>query len=377
MKYLTLFLLSLFMLGCHEINGTRSDQEVRSKLDSLMHSVVQNKKFSGVVLLGNREKIIYKNAWGIANRDWNIPMSTEDQFDIASLNKSFIAVLVLLAEKDGKWQLEDPITKHLSKGVIKGQFNEKMTFHHLLTHTSGLPDYDGVPDDLKFHNYQKFKRLHFTNTDYLNYIGQLKPLHEPGTAFHYSNFGYHLLALLLEDAYGESFNQLMQRKICRPLNLKNTVSYTSNTEVKKGLVTGYSFDTEKDLWTSNQFIDLSLGRRIFSTADDLYIWAKALDQGKFIDEDMKSKILRNHVQHLDTRLSYGYGLVIHDGSQDFAMGNINLKSPYFIHGGKTEGYKSLMINISGSDLILILLTNSGDQINELLLAENIIKTINN
>ena len=244
-----------------------------------------------------------------------------------------------------------------------------------MTHTSGLTDYNGVPNDLKFNNYQKFKRLNFTNTDYINYIGQLKPLCEPGTEFHYSNFGYHLLALMLEDAYGESFNQLLQRKICDPLNLKNTVSYISNTEVKKDLVTGYSYNAEKDVWNSNQFIDLSLGRRIFSNADDLFAWAKALDHGTLLTENMRSKIQRNHLQHLNPDLSYGYGLVIHDGIHNFAIGNLNLKAPYFIHGGKTEGYKSLMINISGSDLILILLTKSGDQIDELRLAESIIQNL--
>lgn len=375
MKYFTLLTLILFLIGCDEIKDTGAGQGAVSTLDSLMLRVAQNQKFSGVILVGDREKTIYKKAWGTANRDWNIPMSTEHQFDIASLNKSFIAVLVLLAEQDGKWKLQDPVTEHFGQGVAKEHFSKKITLHHLLTHTSGLTDYNGVPNDLKFHNYQKFKRLNFTNADYINYIGQLKPLCEPGEEFHYSNFGYHLLALMLEDAYGESFNQLLQRKICVPLGLKNTVSYASNTEVKKGLVTGYAYNAEKDLWNSNQFIDLSLGRRIFSNADDLYVWSKALDHGTLLTENMRSKIQSNHLQHLNPKLSYGYGLVIHDRIHDFAMGNLNLKAPYFIHGGKTEGYKSLMINISGSDLILILLTNSGDQIDELRLSESIIQTI--
>jgi CubicO group peptidase (beta-lactamase class C family) len=375
MKYFTLLIPILFLIGCDEVKETSDEQDAVSTLDSLMLRVAQNQKFSGVVLVGDREKIIYKKAWGKSNRDWNIPMSTEHRFDIASLNKSFIAVLVLLAEQDGKWKLEDTVTEYFGPGVAKEQFSKKITFHHLLTHTSGLTDYNGVPSDLKFNNYQKFKRLNFTNTDYINYIGQLKPLCEPGTEFHYSNFGYHLLALMLEDAYGESFNQLLQRKICDPLNLKNTVSYISNTEVKKDLVTGYSYNAEKDVWNSNQFIDLSLGRRIFSNADDLFAWAKALDHGTLLTENMKSKIRRNHLQHLNPKLSYGYGLVIHDGIHDIAMGNLNVRAPYFIHGGKTEGYKSLMINISGSDLILILLTNSGDQIDELRLAESIIQNL--
>ncbi len=375
MKYFMYLLMGLFLIGCLENNITSPDKDTVSALDSLMHEVVENQKFSGVILLGNREKIIFKKAWGTANRDWNIPMSTENQFDIASLNKSFIAVLVLLAEQDGKWKLQEPVTKYFSEGIDKGKFSEKITFHHLLTHTSGLADYSGVPNDLKLNNYQKFKRLNFTNKDYINYIGQLKPLSDPGTEFHYSNFGYHLLALMLEDVYQESFNQLLQRKICRPLDLKNTVSYRSNTEVKKGLATGYSYHAEKGVWNSNQFIDLSLGRRIFSNADDLFTWAKALDLGTLLNEEMKQSMQRNHLEDLNPKLSYSYGLVIHDGISDFAMGNLKLKAPYFIHGGKTEGYKSLMINISGSDLILILLTNSGDQIDELRLAESIIKTI--
>lgn len=378
MNYIPIWalILSLILSGCHtedQGRGTDDMDGLQQRLDSLLTSEQVAGRFGGTVALGNSESIYYEFAGGTANRSWDLPINTETRFDIASVNKSMTAALIMKAMEEGRLSTSSRLTDLLEGYDYSGPFDENITIHQLLTHTSGLADYGGVAADLRANDFRKFKRMHFTNGAYVDFISRLEPVGQPGEQFHYSNFGYHLLQIILEDIYEEEFNTILQEKIAQPLGMSRTLSATNNQMVIPELAEGYRFyDGE---WISNSFIDLSIGRRVFSTAKDLYRWARAMNDATFLGRKTLHQIQTNHLRELDDGISYGYGWAVAEEGQQVNMGNLPTDKPYIIHGGSTEGYKSIVANINRGEHIIALLANTGNRTNELVLAQKITELI--
>ena len=228
----------------------------------------------------------------------------------------------------------------------------------MLCHISGLPDYNNISKDLSKNNFSKFKRLHFSNQQYVNFISDLKPVGKPKKQFYYSNFSYHLLCIILEDIYQMSYPELLKKKITSPLKLNNTICETENRNIIKNLATGYNYMPKENNWKKNNFIDLSLGRRIFSTTTDLLKWVQALNSNKILTQESISLMTKNHLTNVDSNLSYGYGWVPYQNKEKFKIGDLNIDLPYIIHGGSTEGYKAMLVNINKGEYIISFLSNS-------------------
>jgi CubicO group peptidase (beta-lactamase class C family) len=171
------------------------------------------------------------------------------------------------------------------------------------------------------------------------------------------------------------FDELLKQKISDPLGMDRTYSTTSNEAIFNETVDAYRFDEEAQGWIKNSFIDLTIGRRVFSTSENLYRWAKAMNDTTFLSEESLNQMTINHLNELEEEVSYGYGWVVYNEGDDFSMGNLNIDKPYIIHGGSTEGYKSILINIEDGEWILSILANSGNRTNELELAQGIIEII--
>lgn len=342
-----------------------------AKIDSLLKAEYEAEQFSGSVVIGNNDSLFYQKHLGLAHRGWKTPIDSNTRFDIASINKSFVGALVLLAVEEAKISLDDRLVDLLQSFRYTGNFNEKVTIHNMLSHTSGLPDYGNVSTPLAAHDFEKFKRLHFTNQEYVDFISQIDPIGPPGKRFYYSNFAYHLLCIILEDVYGLPFSDLLQQKLCTKLNMRHTYASTENREVIPQLAEGYNYNEEKQKWERNNYIDLTLGRRIFSTTSDLYQWGKAMNNTSLFSEDALTQMKINHLKTVTDQMSYGYGWVVFDENTQAQMGNLDIALPYIIHGGSTEGYKSMLVNIDNGKYIIALLANSGARTNEMELTKKI------
>lgn len=367
---LFIFLIGLVNISCNQQKESTNTLEWRDRVERFIISENEKNHFDGTIVIGTKDEIQYEKAIGTANRTWSIKMSSKDRFDIASLNKSFQAALILKAVEEDRISLNDKLIDFFPKE----EFDAAITVHQLLTHTSGLPDYDAVNETLKVDHYKTFKRLWYNNEDYAHFISQLKPTNKPGEQFHYSNFGYHLLAIILEQAYQKSFPDLLREKICIPYGLNHTFSETNNRKVHQNVVEGYTFIDKDSSYQRNNYIDLTLGRRIFSTSEDLYKWAKLLMSEEFISKASYKQMTTNHLDGIEKEISYGYGFVVFDGGT-YNMGNLGINENYIIHGGATEGYKSMLVNLNDGELIIVLLSNIGDRTNELKLTESLIKII--
>lgn len=335
-------------------------------IDSLLTNEIQKEHFSGSLVITNTNGMRYEKTAGLANRTWNIPVDEKTKFDIASVNKLFIATLTLMAVEEGKISLKSRLVDLLAHVEYSGQFNKKITIHQMLSHTSGLPDYDAVANQFKANNFNQFKRKRFSkNESYVDFISQLPIVAEPGEQFYYSNFAYHLLPMILEDLYKMPFQQLLAEKISLPLGLQNTYSSTSNEEVIDNLAIGYIYDQESNNWLNNDFIDLTLGRRIFSNAHDLNLFAQALLTNKLLADRSFKQLTSNHLKNITDQMAYGYGIVPYGAGDDYRMGDLGIGLPYLIHGGNTEGFRSMLVIINKGEWIITLTGNSGNRLNEM------------
>lgn len=379
MKKIEIGLVVLFFLGqiigCQptENKTALADPSTPSqKIDSLFKSHYELDRFHGGVVITHKSKTIYENYFGLADRSWEIPIDEKVKFDIASLNKSMIAALALKGVEEGQLKLDDKLVDLLSDFSYDGNFHPEITLHQLLSHSSGLPDYDGIAEDIRENRFLKFKRLLFTNEEYVNFISKLDPINEPDKQFYYSNFAYHLVAIIIEKAYAKPFAEILKEKLTSPLGLEHTVSESKNEIVIPRLAEGYNYQEATGQWNRNPFIDLNLGRRIFSTAADLNRWAQVMDNSGYLSENSLALMQQNHLAHISKDISYGYGWVVFDEENKSKMGDLGISKPYLIHGGSTDGYKAMLININSGEYVISFLSNLGDRTDEMELAKKIV-----
>lgn len=319
----------------------------------------QQEPTHGQLFLKSRLSEDLYQSQGLAHRAHGVPVTDSTVFDIASLNKSFIANLVLQAAGEGRWNRGTSLNDLLARYKFDARFHEGITLHQMLCHRSGLADYGDLDAQWKDANFRSFKRQHFSNPEYLDFIAKQKH-REPDAQFYYSNFAYHILAILLEAEYQMDFDRLLQEKIAIPLAMHHTSAPMDRREVLKNRARAYEFDEASHSFRANDYIDLSLGRRIYSNAQDLMLWLEAKGGTSLLPDSLAAQVLQNQVGDLDPEMSYGYGWVSFPAEASFKMGDLDLDQAYYIHGGSTEGFQSLAISVNGGETNLVLLSNHGN-----------------
>lgn len=366
-----IIILSFFIYACQ--TETRRDTSiVYAQLDSLIVNWHKRGEFDGVVLVGKKDSIVFEKAIGIANRSWNLPMTMQTKFDIASLSKSLVAVAILQLAEAGKLNLHTPIGKYLD--FTPDNLANQITSHHLLTHTSGIGNYEDLPQELQQNNWTKFKRWQMSREAMGRYVAGMPLKFAPGSQFQYSNFGYYLLVNMIEAIEQKPVEEVFKEKIFQPFKMRNTMASFDNRQVIKNLAEAYNWNDSANTYLKNQYIDNSIRITIYSTAADLFKWARALTDSSLLSSASLQKMMTNHLEELG--MNYGYGLAIHPSNSQFPMGNLGIKPAYVLHGGSMEGYKSMLTIIDQGEWTIIALSNIGDKTSETELTKQITKIIN-
>ncbi len=374
---LAAFLISIGLSSCTQSIKEPERISTLIKIDSLLQAKHDADLFHGSVFIQDPAGNKLTKSYGVAHRGWDIPNDENTVFDIASVNKSMISGLIMIAAQEGKLQTSNRLVDLLEEFEIgySGKFSEEITLHHMMSHSSGLPDYDAVGEELSANGFRAFKRKHFSNSEYVDFISQLPVRGMPDETVYYSNFAYHLLAVILEETYQMPFHEILKEKLTDPLGMKATYSQSSNQVSIPNLAVGYSFNEDESTWMANDFIDLTLGRRIFSTAHDLGLWIQEMSEGKVLTQESLVQMKANHLGDITDGLAYGYGWVTYRANEKYGMGDLDIEEPYIIHGGNTEGFRAMAININEGDYIISFLTNSGWRTNEMDLATNIVHNL--
>ncbi len=169
----------------------RSTKDKQEALDQICEAMVESGYFSGTVLVAEDSQVIYRKAFGLANREWKIRNSIETKFRLASVSKQFCSMIIMQLVQDGKLELTDSITTHLPS--YRQDNGERITLHHLLAHQSGIPDFTS-----SFDYRNTTARLLFEKDDFIKRFCSGDLTHNPGDLYSYSNAGYIILGRIIE-----------------------------------------------------------------------------------------------------------------------------------------------------------------------------------
>src|SRR5262245_54809126 len=205
--------------------------QLRARIAEYMAARANVTGFSGAVLVAREGQAVFRGAFGHANREFAVPNSPDTKFRIGSVSKQFTAAAVLLLAQRGRLTLTDPIDKYLPEWPAAWS---KVTVHHLLSHTAGLPRLTtravldvsalslGAPNEFR------------SVRDLFAPGEELQPLDsEPGARWSYSNVGYIVLGMLVAKVSGRSFCDFVEGEIFRPLRMTNSGCAESSAIIMK------------------------------------------------------------------------------------------------------------------------------------------------
>lgn len=314
--------------------------DISERIDEYLIANVKAKNFHGSVLSAKDDNIIINKGYSFANLENSLNNKTQTKFSIGSISKQFTAVGILKLYENQKIDLNETINKYLPN--IK--YGDKITIHQLLTHSSGLVNYT---DQVELYSLKSDEKIY---DEILNIINKNELIFKPGSQYQYSNTNYLLLADIIEEVSGLSYEEYMTATIFKPLKMMDTgVNYGEgdNTADATGYV-GY-LDVEV---MDDEFLQKTLkgAGNIYSTTEDMFKWSRALDEYKIISEKTTEELL--YGKHIsvggNNKVYYGYGFMIFETKD----------GPIYMHDGQTFGFTSLMVKYPKDDLVNIILVNN-------------------
>ena len=328
-------------------------ETLEAKVDQLFAKWNQSDSPGAALAVTRDGEIVYKQGYGTANLEYDIPITTGTIFDIASVSKQFAGFAIATLSHEGKFSLDDDIRMYLSDVP---DFGNTITIRHLLHHTSGLRDWvqslviagDMMDDVISFKHILKMARHQKT----LNF--------EPGTEFLYSNTGYNLLAEIVEKVTGDSFREWTDTHIFKPLAMTDTHFHDDYQMILKNRAYSYQAD-ENDRFKNAVNNTTALGSSsLYSTVEDLAKWILNFDDvhigGQTIIEQMHQRGVLNNGEQID----YAFGLSIGEYRTLKTVG----------HSGSWRGFRSHLMRFPDQKFGVVILCNL-DTFNPLSLAEKV------
>lgn len=299
------------------------------RIDALVTEYHDYGLFNGAVLVAEEGEPIYAKGFGDAVMEWDVPVTTDTRFRIGSVTKQFTAALVLQLVEEGKIDLEGAITDYLPDYPAKQ--GEKVTIHHLLTHTSGIPSYTGLPEFG-----EELIRDRFEPDSFVTVFSGLDLEFEPGSRWNYSNSGYFLLGVIVEKVTGTPYDRALRERILEPLGLDDT-GYDHYGEIIERRAVGYA--RTPGGYEVAEYLDTSLpysAGMMYSTVEDLLAWDRALyGKGPFESVETRDRMFEPYVVTPiagDSTAFYGYGWIV----QRVPMGADTVRVVQ--HGGGINGF---------------------------------------
>lgn len=318
-----------------QTNISNSHQEKKTQeIDHIIRAYEAIHKFNGTALIHYQNRTIFEKSYGWQDAEKKIPNQNKNVYQIASLTKSFTALVIVKLNEEGKLSVKDPISKFITD-YPRGN---EITIEHLLTHTSGI--YEALQ------NKEYFRLLHtgkiITQNEQLSFFKNEPLAFEPGTQFSYTNSGYIILGMIIEKVTGLSYEDAVRKIILSPLDMTHTgFDYLTLKSPYKTVPYSYISKTKQEKTEIWNPIFTGPSGQIYSTAEDLYKYYEGLRDYKIVSKEAFKKATTPHLS------GYGYGWFIDDL---YGKKLIN-------HGGNIEGSTSYFAMLPDDDLCIILLNN--------------------
>jgi len=343
-------ILFIFLFAC---NQKEEQSSINKQLDKFLRGQQNYFRFNGNVLVADKGKIIFQKSYGYANFDSQRLLNDTSVFELASVSKQFTATAILILKDQGKLNFTDSLRQYFPELPYPG-----ITIRHMLTHTSGLPDYESAMNE----KWDKTKVAF--NKDMIGFLAKEKPpvLFAPGTNWTYSNTAYAILASVIEKVSGQTYSDFLAANIFQPLGMKHTRIYNTRRSLKDTIANyAYGFvyiDSLKKYFIPDSlknfsyviYLDGIQGDGVVnSTTGDLLKWDRAVKNHTLLKEETQKEMLKGQAI-VDTLKNFQYGFGVFLEKND--LGNI------ISHSGGWPGYSTYLARNADKDQTYVLLSNN-------------------
>jgi CubicO group peptidase (beta-lactamase class C family) len=329
LKRALLMLALLVLAGC--ATGGRMQ-----RVDALMQRYDGNVPGASLLVLRDGTPLV-RRSYGMANLEDGIAATPATNYRLASVTKQFTAASILLLAEDGRLKLDDRLRTWLPS---MPPATDAITIRHLLTHTSGLIDYEDVmaPDATE----------QVLDADVLRLLETQDRLYfAPGTSWRYSNSGYALLSLIVERASGQRFPDFLRTRIFQPLGMDHTLAYVRDGPEIANRAFGYSEIDGRWTRTDQSSTSAVLGDGgIYSSIDDLAKWDAALYDDRLLSDASRRLAFAPDTASDDPDVRYGFGW--------------RITGETLWHSGETIGGRNVIVRYPQRHLTVVLLSNRND-----------------
>jgi CubicO group peptidase (beta-lactamase class C family) len=311
--------------------------DLTTRVDAYLKSEMATQKIPGVaVAVIEQGRVVLAKGYGLANVEHGVPVDADTIFQSGSLGKQFTAALIMLLAEDGKLTIEDPLSKYFPE--IPESWRA-ITIRHLLTHTSGIPEYADSSFDLQ-RNYSEGELLRIA-------LG-LKLEFTPGSRWNYSNTGYLLLGLVSQRAGGDSYEALLRDRIFVPLGMK-TARVISEADIVAHRAGGYRLvgETLKNQEWVAPTLNTTADGCLYFSLNDLIAWDQAWRNGALLSKASWAEMVSPVRLNSGKTYPYGFGI---------GLGTVNGQNVER-HGGAWQGFKTYRARYLGDDFSVLVLAN--------------------
>ncbi|MFP4457037.1 MAG: serine hydrolase domain-containing protein [Clostridia bacterium] len=311
---------------------------IDKKIDKIFNHYNSDTPGASVAVSKDGE-IIFRKGYGRANLEYNIPIKKDTIFHVASVSKQFTAMSILLLEKKGLLNIDDPIQTYLPDFP---SFQYEITIRHLLHHVSGLRDQWQLlvygswrMDDVITHNHIMKMLLRQKELNF-----------KPGTKYLYCNSGYTLMAEIVKRVSGKSLAEFAKESIFEPLSMNNTHFHYDHEHIVKNRA--YSYMPYYDSFKKKVLSYANIGATsLFTTTEDLIKWSNNFDKPKVGDKDLLEKMLTVYTLENGEDIKYACGLNI----------DVYNNEKTISHGGADAGFRTHFLKFPNLGYTIVVLTN--------------------
>ncbi len=317
---------------------TPGDRKLFATFDSMLNKLFKPDGPGGTALVSRKGKVIYKKAFGMADLELNVPMHSDMIFRIGSITKQFTAVAILQLAGKGKLSLQDDIRKFIPDYPTQGH---TITIEHLLTHTSGIKSYTGMPV------FESMMRKDMKPQEIIDVFKNEKMEFAPGTRWKYNNSAYILLGYIIEKVSGKSYEEYVKENLFIPAGMTNS-GYGNELRIIKNRAKGYQ--ENNDVYENANYLSMTLpyaAGSLISTVEDLWKWNQALHSHKLLSKTWLDKAFTAYKLSTGKSTYYGYGWAVNP-----VQGSTAIE-----HGGGINGFLTDAIYLPAEDVFVAVLSN--------------------